>query len=143
MRKSCPRLAHASAHACHTLRGGNVLMTTRGTWKASERRMAARMGGKRVPVSGRQRGDQPDIADATIADIPLSIEHKYGRRILSARLHEALDQADAAKRSQDEIAAVTVEEVRDGKMNRHLVVIDAADWQRIALAYTEARAKGE
>ena len=90
------------------------------------------MGGTRVPVSGRQRGDQPDIAGATIAGIPLSIEHKYGRRILSARLHEALDQAEAARRSPGEMAVVTVEEVRDGKMNRHLVIVDAADWQRIA-----------
>jgi hypothetical protein len=117
-------------------------MTTRGTWKKSERRMAARMGGERVPVSGRQRGDQPDIAGATIAAIPLSIEHKYGRRILSARLHEALDQADAARRSPEDMAVVTVEEVRDGKMNRHLVIVDAEDWQRIALAYTEAADEG-
>jgi len=107
-------------------------MTARATWKASERRMAARMGGERVPVSGRQRGDQPDIAGASIAGIPLSIEHKYGQRILSARLHEALDQAEAARRSPDEMAVVTVEEVREGRMNRHLVILDADDWQRIA-----------
>jgi hypothetical protein len=110
-------------------------MTARATWKASERRMAARMGGERVPVSGRQRGDQPDIAGASIAGIPLSIEHKYGQRILSARLHEALDQAEAARRSPDEMAVVTVEEVREGRMNRHLVVVDADDWQRIEAVY--------
>jgi hypothetical protein len=116
-------------------------MTARATWKASERRMAAKMGGVRVPVSGRQRGDQPDIAGASIAGIPLSIEHKYGRRILSARLHEALDQAEAARRSEDEMPVVTVEEVRVGKTNRQLVIVDAEDWQRLALAYT--RVEGE
>jgi hypothetical protein len=110
-------------------------MTARATWKASERRMAARMGGERVPVSGRQRGDQPDISGASIAGIPLSIEHKYGQRILSARLHEALDQAEAARRSPDEMAVVTVEEVREGRMNRHLVIVDADDWQRIEAVY--------
>ena len=110
-------------------------MTARATWKASERRMAARMGGERVPVSGRQRGEQPDIAGASIAGIPLSIEHKYGHRILSARLHEALDQAEAARKSPDEMAVVTVEEVRAGRMNRHLVVVDADDWQRIEAVY--------
>jgi len=116
-------------------------MTARATWKASERRMAAKMGGVRVPVSGRQRGDQPDIAGASIAGIPLTIEHKYGRRILSSRLHEALDQAEAARRSPGEIPVVTVEEVREGRANRHLVILDVEDWQRLALAYT--RGEGE
>jgi len=103
--------------------------------------MAAKMGGVRVPVSGRQRGDQPDIAGASIAGIPLIVEHKYGRRVLSARLHEALDQADAARRSEDEIPVVTVEEVREGRANRHLVILDVEDWQRLALAYN--RGEGE
>jgi hypothetical protein len=31
-------------------------------WKATERRIAALLGGRRVPVSGRGRGDQPDVA---------------------------------------------------------------------------------
>ncbi len=31
-------------------------------WKATERRITALLGGKRVRVSGRGRGDQPDIA---------------------------------------------------------------------------------
>ncbi len=31
-------------------------------WKATERRVAALLGGRRVPVSGRGRGDAPDIA---------------------------------------------------------------------------------
>jgi hypothetical protein len=30
-------------------------------WKAAERRIAAILGGRRVPVSGRSRGDAPDI----------------------------------------------------------------------------------
>jgi hypothetical protein len=33
------------------------------------------------------------------------------------------------------MAVVTVEEVRDGRMNRHLVVVDADDWQRIEAVY--------
>lgn len=31
-------------------------------WKTAERRIAAILGGRRVPVSGRGRGDGPDIA---------------------------------------------------------------------------------
>ena len=105
--------------------------------------MAARMGGIRVPVSGRQRGDQPDIAGASIAGIPLSIEHKYGRRILSARLHDALDQAEAARRSPDDMAVVTVEEVREGRMNRHIVILDADCWQRIQAVYASLMGRPE
>ncbi len=36
-------------------------------WKRTERAIAARLGGVRVPVSGRQRGDAPDIAHPTFA----------------------------------------------------------------------------
>jgi len=98
--------------------------------------MAEKLGGRRVPVSGRQRGDQPDIAGAQIAGIPLAVEHKYGRRILSARLHLALDQAEAARRTGDDMAVVTVEEVREGRNNRQLVILSADDWQRLRGAYT-------
>ena len=107
----------------------------RSTGKQSERRMASQMGGQRVPVSGRSRGDQPDITGADIAGCPISIEHKYGRRILSARIHEALDQAHAARRD-NELAVVTLEEVRVGKLNRQLVLLSVEDWNRIRTAYT-------
>ncbi len=30
-------------------------------WKQAERRIAAILGGRRIPVSGRGRGDNPDI----------------------------------------------------------------------------------
>ena len=112
------------------------------TWKASERRMAAAVGGQRVPVTGRARGETPDITGASIAGFPISIEHKYGRRILSARIHEALDQAEAARRG-DELAVVTLEEVRVGKLNRQLVLLSVEDWNRIQVAYTQLQEGGQ
>lgn len=42
-------------------RGRRPLSTARGTWKAFERRVASLLGGVRVPVSGRARGDAPDV----------------------------------------------------------------------------------
>ncbi len=36
-------------------------------WKATERKIAALLGGRRVPVSGRGRGDAPDIARPWLA----------------------------------------------------------------------------
>ena len=36
-------------------------------WKATERAIAARLGGRRVPITGRQRGDVPDVAHPAFA----------------------------------------------------------------------------
>ena len=57
-------------------------------WKATERRIAALLGGRRVPVSGRGRGDAPDIAHPWLA-----LEVK-DRATLPAWLLDALDQAE-------------------------------------------------
>jgi hypothetical protein len=89
-------------------------VTERGTWKASERRMAEALGGVRVPVTGRQRGSAPDIAHDVYA-----IEHKYGR-VMSSRMVEAVEQAeasaaDSAKRGKFKMPLVTIENVREGK----------------------------
>jgi hypothetical protein len=65
----------------------------RAAWKANERLIAESIGGKRVPVSGRQRGDQPDIAHNY-----LGIEVKL-RASLPAWMHDAMDQAKKASRS--------------------------------------------
>jgi hypothetical protein len=63
---------------------------SRQTWKATERAIAGRLGGQRIPVSGRAHGDAPDIAHPR-----LSIECKH-RKTLPAWLHEAMARAVAA-----------------------------------------------
>lgn len=65
-------------------------MTNRDRWKRTERRIAAELGGQRVPVTGRSRGDAPDIEHDR-----LSIEVKE-RQALPAWLHDAMAQAVAA-----------------------------------------------
>jgi hypothetical protein len=69
-------------------------------WKRSERRVAAIIGGERVPVSGRQRGDVPDIAHPT-----LSVEVKH-RRAIPAWLLTAMAQASAAARPDQTPVAI-------------------------------------
>ena len=59
-------------------------------WKACERRVAELLGGRRVPVSGRQRGDTPDVLHEW-----LSIEVKFRRR-LPAWIEVAMKQAEAS-----------------------------------------------
>ena len=59
-------------------------------WKACERRVARLLGGRRVPVSGRTRGDCPDVEHPT-----LSIECK-SRKKLPAWIEDAMKQAEAS-----------------------------------------------
>jgi hypothetical protein len=61
-------------------------------WKRTERKIASIIGGERVPVTGRQRGDVPDIRHDW-----LSVECKH-RRSVPQWLQEALQQAQAAVR---------------------------------------------
>ena len=58
-------------------------------WKACERKMAALLGGKRVPVSGRARGHSPDIQHERF-----SIEVK-SRKKLPAWIEDTIKQAEA------------------------------------------------
>ncbi len=60
------------------------------SWKTCERRIAAELGGSRIPVSGRDRGDAPDVDHPS-----LSIEVK-SRKKLPAWLLDAIAQAEAA-----------------------------------------------
>ncbi len=61
-------------------------------WKQAERRIAAILGGRRIPVSGRGRGDNPDIEHPA-----LSVEVKT-RASFPAWLEDALKQAELAAR---------------------------------------------
>jgi hypothetical protein len=85
-------------------------MTARGTWKASERRIAEILGGKRVPVTGRERGSAPDVEHPFFA-----IEHKYGK-VLSTRFQTAIEQANAAAEGTDKLPLVTFEHARGGNV---------------------------
>ncbi len=63
---------------------------TNPAWKRTERRVAALLGGRRVPITGRQRGDVPDVSH------PLwSVEVKH-RQTLPGWLCEAVEQSQAA-----------------------------------------------
>jgi hypothetical protein len=63
-------------------------------WKACERRVAELLGDRRVPVSGRTRGDCPDIEHPT-----LSIECR-SRTKLPAWIEDAMNQAEASARGR-------------------------------------------
>ena len=92
-------------------------------WKQTERKIAALLGGRRVPVSGRGRGDAPDVAHRW-----LSIEVK-DRATLPAWLLDALAQAEASATPAQLPVAVLH---RAGDRHDHALVVlrlaDFVDW---------------
>ena len=89
-------------------------------WKATERRIAGLLGGRRVPVSGRGRGDAPDIAHPWLA-----LEVK-DRASLPAWLLDALDQAEASAQP-DQLPVAVLHRAGD-RHDQALVVLRLADF---------------
>ncbi len=89
-------------------------------WKATERRVASLLGGRRVPVSGRGRGDQPDIAHPWLA-----LEVK-DRATLPAWLLDALDQAERSA-TPAQLPAAVLHQAGD-RHDQALVVLRLADF---------------
>jgi len=90
-------------------------------WKATERAIATRLGGERVPVSGR--GDGPDVAHDW-----LSVEVKH-RKTLPLWLKGAMAQAVAAARG-DQLPVAVLHEA-GAKHENDLVLLrlrDFIDW---------------
>ena len=100
-------------------------------WKRAERTIASRLNGQRIPVSGRARGDAPDIAHPR-----LSIECKH-RKSLPAWLHEAMAQAVACAGPEQIPFAILHEHAR--RHDDDLCIIRLADLT--ALLESGARAK--
>ena len=99
----------------------------RGTWKEIERQWAERLGGTRVPVTGRARSaGVPDVEHPRFA-----VEIKAGQ-VLSARLLEALEQAEAAAKATGRLPLVCVSHSYGrGRPNRHAVVLPLATWRAL------------
>lgn len=89
-------------------------------WKEIERRVAAKLGGERVPITGRIRGSAPDVEHGW-----LSIEVKH-RRSLPDWLHDAMDQAVKSKRTPEHMPLVILHEHRQ-KIDDAYCVIKLAD----------------
>lgn len=76
-------------------------------WKQCERRVAKYIGGTRIPITGRQRGDAADIDHAW-----LSPEVKY-RKQLPEWIKDAMRQAKASARSNQTPIVIICEKGAD------------------------------
>lgn len=96
-------------------------------WKACERRVAEILGGKRVPVTGRSRGETPDI------EHPLfSIEVKSQKRAVTALITEAFEQAEAA--TEYKVPLVVLNNTKSGIHARDYAVIKLEDFAELLRA---------
>ena len=95
----------------------------RETWKSIERFWARKLGGERIPVTGRHSGDVPDI------DHPLwAIEVKAGKT-LNTRLREGMKQAIRASTGTNKTPLLCIThnlQGRDG--SEHWVAMRLQDW---------------
>lgn len=73
------------------------------SWKRAERCIAAKLGGERVPITGRARGDVPDVQAGWC-----TVEVKTRRR-LPLWLTEAVSQAEASA-GDDQLPIVVLHE---------------------------------
>lgn len=92
-------------------------------WKRNERRIAGLMGGRRVPISGRGRGDVPDIDHADF-----SIECKE-RTTFPAWLVTAMVQAKAATRGNQ--TPLVVLHQAGQRHDRDLILLCLEDFLRL------------
>jgi len=89
------------------------------TWKAVERAIARLLGGRRVPVSGRQRGDAPDIEHPFFS---LEVKH---RKELPDWILDAMEQAKSSK-TGDKIPMVILHK-KNTKFENSLAVLEIRD----------------
>ena len=94
------------------------------TWKNTERKVAAFLGGERVPITGRQRGDQPDIRHSIFS---LEVKHK---KQLPEWLHDAIRQAVASLKTDQQLPVVILHEKGQRHTQDYAVIrlADLRDW---------------
>jgi len=99
-------------------------MGTHAAWKRTETAVAALLGGTRVPVTGRGRGDAPDVAHPR-----LSVEVKH-REALPGWLTDAMNQATAV--SRDGRIPLVVVHPKGGRHADDLAVVRLVDLAALA-----------
>ncbi len=101
---------------------------TKTNWKAWERFWAEQLGGRRVPVTGRQSGDVPDVEHEYLA-----VEVKVTKRAVSSTMEKAQEQAHKAGTATGRIPVVCWSQTggQGGSAAKHFVTFDLESWALI------------
>lgn len=94
------------------------------TWKAVERAIAQRLGGQRVPITGRQRGSAPDVAHE---EFGIEVKH---RKALPSWLLDAMDQAVACSGDGAKLPVVVLHQAGQ-RHDNDLIVLRLKDFEEI------------
>lgn len=94
-------------------------------WKATERFVAEQLGGRRVPITGRQRGDAPDI-DHPIYSI--EVKRRSAPLAFPRWLQTAFEQADAANPGHKKPLVVVEHAHGRGRLKDHYVLMRLPDF---------------
>jgi len=89
-------------------------------WKRTERKVARKLDGERIPVTGRARGSAPDVA------LPWACVEVKHRKTIPRWLLEAVDQAQAS--AQDDQLPLVVLHEAGMSHDRDLVVMRLRDF---------------
>lgn len=102
-------------------------------WKATERFVAEVLGGKRVPITGRQRGDVPDIAHDRYS---IEVKRRSAPTAFPKWLTTAIEQADAANPG-GKVPIVVIEHAHgSGRARDHYVLLRMNDFVDLTTAGT-------
>jgi hypothetical protein len=102
--------------------------TLRHRWKALERAIAARLGGERVPVTGRVRGWAPDVKHRWLA---IEVKSRKSQLVV---IREMLDQAVKAaewyrRRGEGERLPIGVYHVTGTRLDNAVVFMRLKDFE--------------
>lgn len=110
-------------------------MTSSQAWKATERFVAGVLGGTRVPITGRQRGDVPDIAHDRYS---IEVKRRSAPRAFPLWLTTALEQADAANKDGCKTPLVVIEHAHgSGHARDHYVLLRLNDFVDLTTVRTD------
>lgn len=100
-------------------------MTSSSQWKQTERFVAEVLGGKRVPITGRQRGDAPDIQHPRYS---IEVKRRASAYAFPKWLTTAIEQADASNPG-DKTPLVVIEHAHgSGRQRDHYVLLRLFDF---------------
>ena len=101
-------------------------MTSSQAWKVTERFVASVLGGTRVPITGRQRGDVPDIAHPRYS---IEVKRRSAPTAFPKWLTTAIEQADAANKDGCKTPIVVIEHAHgSGHSNDYYILLRMNDF---------------